>query len=155
MQHLTAGPELLGMHSQRTGTGHRRERPGTRKPAFGQLGLRRDTRHGPAVIGARLHHDVPATGQPETEHHRDLFYLEQHGGGFATQMVQTPIRQPVRQIVEWHSHDCAMGTERTGSERHCRTAAGAQQHARNRVTEVSIVRYEHGFNGWILTCGGA
>ncbi len=32
------------------------------------------------------------------------------------QMVQTPSRQPVRQIVQRHSHDCAMGTERTGSE---------------------------------------
>jgi hypothetical protein len=39
---------------------------------------------------ARLHHDIRTTGQPETEHHRDLLQLEQHAGGFATQMVQTP-----------------------------------------------------------------
>jgi len=116
VQHLTAGPELLGMHSQRTDTGHRRERPGTRKPALGQPGLRRDTRHGPAVIGARLDHDIRTTGQPQTEHHRDLLQLEQHAGGFATQMIQTPSRQPVRQIVQRHSQNCAIGTERTGSE---------------------------------------
>jgi hypothetical protein len=47
----------------------RRERPGTRKPALGQPCLRRDTRHGPPIIGARLHRDVPAISQPETEHH--------------------------------------------------------------------------------------
>jgi hypothetical protein len=83
VQYLAAGPEIFGVHSQRTDTGHRRERPGARKPALGQLGLRRDTRPGPAVIGARLDHDVPATGQPEAEHHRDLLQLEQHVGGFA------------------------------------------------------------------------
>jgi hypothetical protein len=70
-----AGPELLGVHSQRTGTDYRRERPGTWKPAPGQPGLRRDTRHGPAVIGARLDHDLRTAGQPQTEHHRDLLQL--------------------------------------------------------------------------------
>jgi hypothetical protein len=72
VQHLTAGPELLGVHSKRTDTDDRRERPGTRKPALGQLGLRPDARHGPAVVGARLHHDISAISQPETEHHRNL-----------------------------------------------------------------------------------
>jgi hypothetical protein len=99
VQHLAAGPELLGVHSQRTDTGHRRERPGTRKPALGQPGLRRDTRHGPAVIGARLDDHVRTAGQPETEHHRDLLQPEQHAGGFATQMIQTPVRQ----IVQRHA----------------------------------------------------
>jgi hypothetical protein len=69
VQHLAAGPELLGVHSQRTDTDHRRERPGTRKPALGQPGLRRDTRRGPAVIGARLDNHVRTAGQPESEHH--------------------------------------------------------------------------------------
>jgi hypothetical protein len=71
-QHLTAGPELLGVHSQRTDIDHQRERPGARESAPGQPGLRRDTRPGSAVIDARLHHDVCTTGQPQTEHHRDL-----------------------------------------------------------------------------------
>ncbi|WP_328414894.1 hypothetical protein OG470_21590 [Micromonospora sp. NBC_00389] len=91
-QYFAAGPEFLGVHGQRTDTDHRRERPGTCKPALGQPGLRRDTRSGPAVVGARLDHDVPATGQPQTEHHRDLMRLEQHAGGFAAQMVTTPSR---------------------------------------------------------------
>jgi hypothetical protein len=38
---------------------------------------------------------------------------QQHVGGFATQMVQTPSRQPVRQIAQRHSQDCATGIERT------------------------------------------
>ena len=109
MQHLAAGPELLGVHGQRTDTDHRRERPGTRKPALGQPGLHRDTRRGPAIVGARLDHDVPATGQPQTEHHRDLLRPEQHAGGFAAQMVKTPNRQPVRQLVQRHTQDCATG----------------------------------------------
>ena len=108
MQHLTAGPELLGVHRQRTDTDHRRERPGARKPAPGQPGLRPDTRHGPALIGARLDHDVSATSQPQTEYHRDLLQLEQHAGGFVTQMIQTPSRQPIRQIVQRHTHDYAI-----------------------------------------------
>jgi hypothetical protein len=103
VQHLTAGPELLGVHSQRTGSGHGRERPGTRKPAFGQLRLRLDTRHGPVVIGARLHHDVPAVSQPETEHHGNLVLPEQHADGLAAQMIQAPGRQPVRQIIQRHA----------------------------------------------------
>jgi hypothetical protein len=90
VQHLAAGPELFGVHSQRADTDDRRERPGARKPALGQPGLRRDTRHGPAAISARLHHDVCAAGQPKTEHHRDLLQLEQHLGGFVTEMVQAP-----------------------------------------------------------------
>jgi hypothetical protein len=110
VQHLAAGPELLGVHSQRTGTGHRRERPGARKPALGQQGLRRDTRHGPAAIGARLDHHVPAARQPQAEHHRDLLYLEQHADGFTTQMIQTPSRQPARQIAQRHNQHCAIGT---------------------------------------------
>ena len=108
MQHLAAGPELLGVHGQRTDTDRRRERPGARKPALGQPGLRGDTRHGPTVIGARLDHDVRTIGQPQTEHRRHPLQLEQHVGGFATQMVHTPSRQPVRQIVQRHSEDCAM-----------------------------------------------
>ena len=68
MQHLAAGPELLGVHRQRTDTGYRRERLGARKPALGQPGLRRDTRYGPAVIGARLDDHVRTTAQPETDH---------------------------------------------------------------------------------------
>jgi hypothetical protein len=84
VQHLAAGPELLGVHSQRTDTDHRCQRPGARKPAPCQPGLRCDTRHGPAIIRARLHHDVRTTSQPETEHHRDLLQLEQHADGFAT-----------------------------------------------------------------------
>ena len=122
--HLAAGPELLGVHSQRTDTDHRRERPRARKPAPGQPGLRRDTRHGPAVIDARLHHDVRTPSQPETEHHRDLLQLEEHVGGFATQMVQTPSRQPVRQIAQRHSQDCATGTERTEAGFVCWTITG-------------------------------
>jgi hypothetical protein len=105
VQHLTAGPELLGVHRQRTDADHRRERPGTRKPAPGQPGLRRDTRHGPALIGARLDHDVPAISQPQTEHRRDLLPLKQHASGFPTQMIQAPSRQPVRQIVQRHTQD--------------------------------------------------
>ena len=31
-------------------------------------------------------------------------------------MVQTPSRQPVRQILQRHNQDCAIGAERTGSE---------------------------------------
>jgi hypothetical protein len=31
-------------------------------------------------------------------------------------MVQTPARQPVRQIIQRHNQDCATGTERTGSD---------------------------------------
>jgi hypothetical protein len=108
-QHLAAGPELFGVHSQRADTDDRCERPGTRKPALGQPGLRRDTRHGPAVIGARLHHDVCTTGQPKTEHHRDLLRLEQHRGRFAAELVPAPGRQPARQITQWHSQDCATG----------------------------------------------
>lgn len=115
MQQLAAGPELLGMHSQRTDTGHRRERPGTRKPALSQPGLRRNTRCGPAVIGARLDHDIRTIGQPETEHHRDLLPLEPNADGFATQMIRTPGRQPIRQILQRHRHDCAIGAERVGS----------------------------------------
>jgi hypothetical protein len=106
VQHLTAGPELLGVHSQRTGTGHRGERPGARKPALGQPRLRLNTRHGSAVIGARLHHDVPAISQPETEHHGNLVLLEQHADGLAAQMIQAPGRQPVRQIIA-HRPDLA------------------------------------------------
>jgi hypothetical protein len=115
VQHLAAGPELFRVHGQRTGTGHRRERPGTGKPAPGQPGLRRDTRRGPAVIGARLDHHLRTTSQPQAEHQRDLLYPEQHAGGFATQMIQAPSRQPVRQIVQRHNQDCAIGTERTGA----------------------------------------
>jgi hypothetical protein len=107
-QHLAAGPELLGVHSQRTDTGHRRQRPGTGKPALGQPGLRRDTGHGAAVIGARLDHHIPAAGQPQTEHHRDLLQPEQYVGGLATQMIPTPGRQ----IVQRHTQDCAIGTGR-------------------------------------------
>ena len=114
VQHLTAGPELLGVHRQRTDADHRRERPGTRKPAPGQPGLHRDTRHRPAVIGTRLDYHLRAVGQPQAEHHRDLLNLEQHGGGFATQMIQAPSRQPVRQIVQRHNQDCAIGADRTG-----------------------------------------
>jgi hypothetical protein len=113
LQYLAAGPELLGVHGQRTDTDHRRERAGARKPAPGQPGLRRDTRRGPAVIGTRLHHHVRTASQPEAVHHRDLSHLEQHVGGSATQVVQTPGRQPVRQIAQRHSQDCATGTERT------------------------------------------
>ena len=75
--------------------------------------LRRDTRHGPAVIGARLDHHVRTASQPQAEHHRDLLDLEQHVGGFATQMIQAPGRQPVRQIAQRHNQDCAISTERT------------------------------------------
>jgi hypothetical protein len=39
--------------------------------------------------------------------------LEQNAGGFATQMIQTPNRQPVRQILQRHIQDSALGTERT------------------------------------------
>jgi len=124
VQHLTAGPELLGVHRQRADADHRRERPGTRKPALGQPGLRRDARHGPAVIGARLDHDVPATSQPQTEHHRDLVQLKQHASGFTTQMIQTPGRQPVRQIVQRHTQDCAINTERTRSRFVCWMSTG-------------------------------
>lgn len=102
-QHVAARPKLLGVHGQRTDADRRRERPGTRKPALGQPGLRRDTRPGPTVVGARLDHDVRAIGQPETEHHRDRLTLEQHVGGFATELVPTPGRQPGRQIVQRHS----------------------------------------------------
>jgi hypothetical protein len=114
--HLAAGPELLGVHRQRTGPGHGRERAGARKPAPGQPGLRRDTRHGPAVIGASLDHHVPAAGQPQTEHHRGLVIPEQHTDGFATQMVQAPGRQPVRQIAQRHTQDCATGAGHTGTQ---------------------------------------
>jgi hypothetical protein len=114
VQHVAAGPELLDVHGQRTDADHRCERPGTRKPALGQPGLRRDTRHRPAVIGARLDHHVRTIGQPKTEHHRHPLKLEQHVGGFATQMVLTPSRQPIRQIVQRHGQDCAMGAELTG-----------------------------------------
>jgi hypothetical protein len=112
------------VHGQPTDTDHRRERPGTRKPALGQPGLRRDTRRGPAVVGAHLDHDVPATGQPQTEHHRDLLRLEQHAGGFAAQMVKTPSRQPVRQLDQRHTQDRATGTERTAGEIVCWTITG-------------------------------
>ena len=80
--------------------------------ALGQPGLHRDARHGPAVIGPRLDHDVPAS-EPQTEHHRDLVPLEQHADGFGTQMIQTPSRQPLRQIVQRHTEDCATGTAAT------------------------------------------
>jgi hypothetical protein len=116
VQHSTAGPELLGVHSQRTDADHRRDRPRTREPALGQPGLHRDARHGPSLIGTSLDHDVPATSQPQTEHHRDLLQLEQHASGFPTQMIQTPSRQPARQIAQRHTQDCAIGTERTGRE---------------------------------------
>jgi hypothetical protein len=46
------------MHSQRAEPDHRRERTSARKPALGQPSLRRDTRRGTTVIGARLDHDV-------------------------------------------------------------------------------------------------
>ena len=124
MQHLASGPEFLGVHGQCTDTDHRRERPGTRKPVFGQPGLRRDTRRGPAAVGARLDHDVPATDQPQTEHSRDLARLEQHAGGFAAQMLKTPGRQPVRQLIQRHTQDCAIVTERTGGEIVCWTITG-------------------------------
>jgi hypothetical protein len=113
VQHLATGPELLGVHSQRTDSGHRGKRPGTRKPALGQPGLRRDTRHGPAVIGARLDHDVPAIGQPQTEHHRDLVQPEQHADGFAAQMMPAPTGQPFRQIIQRHGYDSAIGRNRS------------------------------------------
>ncbi|MEV5560264.1 hypothetical protein AB0L44_42050 [Nonomuraea wenchangensis] len=116
MQHLPAGPELLGVHGQRTDTDRRRERPGTWKPALGQPSLRRDTRRGPAVVSASLDRDVPAVGQPETEHHRHLPQLEQHVGGFTTQMVQTPDRQPGRQIIQRHTEDCAIQTPEPASQ---------------------------------------
>jgi hypothetical protein len=35
---------------------------------------------------------------------------EQHADGFATQMIQAPGRQPVRQIIQRHSFDCATGS---------------------------------------------
>lgn len=52
VQYLPAGPELPGVHGQRTDTGHRREQPGARKPSLGQPGLHRDTQGGPATICA-------------------------------------------------------------------------------------------------------
>jgi hypothetical protein len=75
------------VHGQGTDLDHRRARAGTGEPALGQLGLRRDTRHRPAVIGACLDHDLGPVGQPETDHHRHPLELEQHVGGFATQML--------------------------------------------------------------------
>lgn len=68
MQHLAARAELLCVHSERTNTDYRRERPGARKPALGQPGLHRDTRPGPAVIGARLDDHLRTAWQPQTEH---------------------------------------------------------------------------------------
>lgn len=106
-QQLAAGPELLRVHSQRTDTRHWRERPRTRKAAPGQPGLRRDTRHRPAVIGTRLDYHVPAISQPQTEHQRYLLQPEQHANGFTPQMFQAPGRQPVRQILQRHSQDYA------------------------------------------------
>ena len=52
--------------------------------------------------------------QPQTEHHRDLLHPEQHADRFATQMIQARSRQPVWQIVQRHTQDCATGTKRTG-----------------------------------------
>lgn len=108
------------MHGQRTDTDYRGERAGTRKTALGQPGLGHDARHGSTVIGARLDHDVRAVDQPETEHHRHLLQLEQHVDGFAAQMVPTPARQPVGQIVQRHVENFAtarnlpvVGTSRT------------------------------------------
>ena len=42
--------------------------------------------------------------------------MEQHVDRFAAQMIQTPSRQPVRQIVQRHNQDCATGAERTGDD---------------------------------------
>jgi hypothetical protein len=41
---------------------------------------------------------------------------EQHARRFAAQMVKTPSRQPVRQLVQRHTEDRATGTERTRAE---------------------------------------
>jgi hypothetical protein len=109
------GPELLGVHPQHPDTHYRRQRACTRRPLLSQAGPRRDARHGPAAVSARLEHRVPAASQLETAHHRDLLYLEQHADGLATQMVQTPGRRPVRQIVQRHNRDCT-GAEHTGSD---------------------------------------
>ncbi|WP_240973192.1 hypothetical protein [Nonomuraea composti] len=92
VQHLAAGPELLSVYGQRAGADHRRQRPGAREPARGEPGLRRDAGRRPAVVGACLDHDVPAAGQPQAEHHRDLLGPEQHAGGFAAQVVPAPNR---------------------------------------------------------------
>jgi hypothetical protein len=107
VQQFTAGPGLLSVHGQRTDADRRRERPGARKPPLRQPGLRGNTRPGPAVVLPRLHHDVPPTGQPQPEHRRDLPQLEQHADRLVPQLVHTPGRQPVRQIIQRHGEDCA------------------------------------------------
>jgi hypothetical protein len=92
VDHLTTGPKLFSVHRQRTHPGDRRQRPRTRKPAPGQVGLRRNARFRPALISTRFDHHVRAAGQPKPEHHRHLTPLEQHCDRTATQMIQTPGR---------------------------------------------------------------
>jgi len=53
-----------------------------------------------------------AADQPLTKQRRDLLHLEQHFAEFATQVVLTRSRQPVRHIVLWHTQDCAIGAAR-------------------------------------------
>jgi hypothetical protein len=88
------------VHSQQASAGHRGEWAGARKTARGQPGLRFDARRGPAVVGPRLDHHVPAIRKPQAEHHRDLPGLEQHADWFSGQLVPAPGRQPVRQLLE-------------------------------------------------------
>jgi hypothetical protein len=84
-------------------------------PARALSPVRTDCRaSGPALFES-FHRHVRATSQPQAEHHRDLLQLEQDADGFATQMVQTPRRQPVRQIAQRHNQDCAPGTKRPGA----------------------------------------
>ncbi|MFB4263220.1 hypothetical protein [Nonomuraea sp. GTA35] len=52
MQHLAAGPELLGVRGQRTDPATGVSGLAHAKPALGQPGLRRDTRRRPAFVGA-------------------------------------------------------------------------------------------------------
>ena len=52
-----------------------------------------------------------------TEHHGNLLQPEQHADGFATQMIQTPSRQPLRQIIQRRSRNCAINLLRARQPR--------------------------------------
>ena len=43
--------------------------------------------------------------------------MEMLAAGFATQMIQTPSRQPVRQIIQRHSRNCAINLLRARQPR--------------------------------------